>query len=185
MDKKYSSSYDYLCDYHYLKDGYYEYFVGGEHVNLQTVFSDGSGWIRVAEVDWDNNNHLNDQKVKDVKLSDAQINQLMTKNNEYNIMAKVDCFKWPFNEWLEFPFKMYVHNSIEKFSSITPAMDIKNSNLLSIDPNSSPIRVWQQPSENIGFGIDAGDTFLAYGDHNRNGFVQSFSGTGKGALYVR
>lgn len=185
MGKLYSTSQEYLEDYNDLRDGYYEYFVAGEHVNLQTIFSDRSGWIRVIEVDWDNNYHLNDEEVKDIKLSDVHINQLMTTHNEYNIMAKVDRFKWPFNEWLEYPFKMYVHNSMERFSSVTPAMDIKNSNLLSIDLNQPPVKTWQQPSENIGFGIDAGDTFLAYGDRNRNGFIQSFSGTGKGAVYVR
>lgn len=184
MSNKFSHSYEYLEKYKDLKDGFYSYYIHGEYHNIMTRFSDGSGWMRVVEVDWNSVDHIDDDAVHDVKLSDADINFLLTDNFEYSILAEVDRMKWPYNEYATWPLRMYVHNSIVEFSSVSKVIDIRGANLVSLDENQKPIECLTN-SDEIGFGTSIGDTLVSYGATNKNGFVQSFCGAGKGAVYVR
>lgn len=178
---------DYLAKYETLKNGYYEYKINGEYYkHIYTEFEDRSGWMRVSVIDWSNKEHINADEVWNVKLSDNDINILLSKDHTYSIKAVAEIYKWPFNEWIRYPHCLYVHNSIEKFSSIDYAKNIKNSNLVSLDDQSDPILV-DQHSADLGFGSSQGDTFFAYGGSGDVdlGLFQSFSGPGRGAVFVR
>lgn len=181
----YNNSYDYLQKFDNLKNGFYEYQVNGNNITAYTVFEDRSGWIRVSIVDWNSQSHLNAGSVQDVKIDDDAINSLRTTHHEYNVKAEAHSFKAPFNDWLRYPHTLFVHNTMQKFSSVERASSIKNSNLVSLDENSKPIAI-RQGFKSIGFGDgNCGDTFYAYGCDNQNGFYQSFSGAGLGYVFVR
>jgi hypothetical protein len=171
--------------YSNLHNGYYEYTVDNEVLNLYTRFEDNSGWIRVITVDWNSNTHLTENSILDIKLSDYQINLLRTQSFEYNVLAEVDAFKSPFNEWLRYPHTMFIHNSMSEFSSTLPAISIVNSNLVNTKDSTPPYAI-KQDALSIGFGSgNLGDTFFSLGCENRNGFFQSFSGAGRGSVFVR
>lgn len=139
-------------------------------------------WKRVAVVDWNNNDHLNSEAVKDVKLSDQDINELMVKGD---IWCQVDAWRSPYNSWLPWPHDMFVHD-IEFFSSVIPANKIKNASRLSYGTRDNPVECDMTfDNSTLGFGFAAGDTFWGYGDWNKPGFTQHFSGAGRGAVYVR
>lgn len=165
-----------------MQGSYKTYNILGDNFELLTI----GDWIRVCVVDWNNKDHLNDQYVHNIKLGDFYINQLMTKKKEYNIMCTVDSWRTPFNHWMPWPSPMYVHNSIETFSSTVPAYTINNSNLLSTSEDQPPVEVnMDHDHSTIGFGFAAGDTFYGYGDWNKAGFTQHFSGPGRGSVFVR
>ena len=42
-----------------------------------------------------------------------------------------------------------------------------------------------QGDGSIGFGFAGGDIFYGYGNLDKSGFVQDFSGAGRGSVYVR
>jgi hypothetical protein len=183
----FSNSRQYLEKYKNLKDGYYEYLINGTTRNLYTKFEDSSGWIRVVVIDWDNRDHVNRDEIVNVKLNDHDINFLRSDEFDYNIMASAEIFKDPFNEWIRYPHNMYVHKSMIEFNSISLASAIPNSNLVSIDLNAPPLAIYQD-TQDIGFGGGSsgiGDTFFAYNREGRNGLVQSFCGSARGAIYVR
>lgn len=183
---KFTNSYQYLEAYNDLRDGYYEYWIDGRSELIQTRFSDKSGWMKVVDVDWNSKEHINEDHVRNIKLSDHAINQLRSYHYDSNVMAEINCVKAPFNEWVEYPLRMYVHYSMDRFSSVEYVRDITNANLVSLHPSKNFVSTWQgENNHNIGFGSDHGDTFFAYGDETRDGFVQSFSGAGKGAVFVR
>lgn len=179
------NSREYLEKYKNLKNGYYDYTVEGYEYNLYTIFEDNSGWIRVVIVDFNNQSHLTEEQVTDVKLHDGVINQLRT-DCEYNVLASAEVFKKPYNEWLQYPHNMYVHRSMKYFSSIKNTMNNQGSTLVSFNISTPPMQ-YIKPSEiDIGFGSGkVGDTLFAYGSIGQNGFFQSFSGSGRGAVYVR
>jgi hypothetical protein len=184
---EFTNSKQYLEKYNNLKDGYYEYTISGFKRNLYTKFEDRSGWIRVVVVDWNNRDHINRDEVVDIKLNDYNINFLRSDDYEYNIMASAEVFKEPFNEWLRYPHNMYVHKSMSEFNSVELAKNIPNSNLVSIDINAKPLAIYQD-NQDLCFGGGSsgiGDTFFAYGRAARNGMVQSFCGSARGAVYVR
>lgn len=165
-----------------MEGKYVRYNILGDNFELLTI----NGWIRVVTVDWSNNDHLNAEYVHGIKLSDAHINALMTKEHEYNIMCTVDAWRPPFNQWQAWPHTMYVHNSIERFSSVDPANSIANANLVSTTLDASPVSTdLKYDGSTIGFGFAAGDTFYGYGARDKLGFTQHFSGPGRGAVYVR
>ena len=183
--KTYSSPYQYLEQFSDLSDGYYEYYVANQSLNLYTHFENKECWVKVITVN-DNQEHLNEDAVDNIKLSDEIINILRTDHFSYSIMAEVEHYQRPYNDWLQYPFRTYIHNSMERFSSITPAIEIKNSNLVSTRTSADPCRIQQVGNSTIGFGeMNCGDTFFGYGSTQSNGFVQSFSGTGTGTVYVR
>lgn len=183
--KKFSSPYEYLKLEYDLNNDYYEYYIAGQHLNLYTHFENKECWVKVVTVG-NNQAHMNEDAVDDVKVSDEIINILRTDTFTYSMMAEVEEYQRPYNEWLSYPFRMYVHNSMEHFSSITPAIEIKNSNLVSVDINMPPVNISQNYNTTIGFGdMTCGDTFFGYGGKNMNGFTQSFSGSGSGSVYVR
>ena len=182
----YTNALDYQAKFDNLKNGYYEYYVCGEHLNLLTVWDQGIPWIRVVEVDWNNNDHINDGAVQNIKPDDEVINLLRTSEYEYNVCATVDRFQVPTNLWLNYPHIMYVHQSMERFSSTSSVLEIPNSNCISFDQYQPPHKVDNQWDVNtVGFGTTQGDQYFAYGRTDRNGFVQDFSGAGKGVVYVR
>ena len=188
MANKFSSSYQYLEAYNNLQNGHYEYNVAGQTVELYTIFENNEGWIRAVDISSENNLHINEQFVPGVKQSDEVIDALLTTNFEYSIMTVADTFGANANDrWLTYPRYMYVHSSIERFSSTTPSHDIENSCLLSLDSNTPPLNVMLDAVRNTyAFGNgNIGDTFFGYGSNIGNGFFQSFSGPGKGSVYVR
>lgn len=165
-----------------MEGRYKKYTVFGHTFDLLTI----GEWKRVAVIDWNTNEHLNSNYVHNIKLDDAVINELLTNQHEYSIWCTVDSWKQPFNQWQSWPHSMYVHNSIERFSSVDPAHSIKNANLLSTSLDQPPVNTdMNYDTGTIGFGFAAGDTFWGYGDKNRSGFVQHFSGAGRGSVYVR
>ena len=176
----FSSPWQYLDTYKDLKDGYYEYYIAGDYYSFITHWCKKTGpWVRIVEVDWNNNQHCDTDAVDDVKPHDDVIQQLLTKQR-YNCKAVVDKFKQPTNTWLTYPHIQYMY--IEKWSSDQPV----NNNIVSFDFNSDPKQVnteWDLGVFN--FGTAQGDQYFAYGHSNRNGFVQDFSGAGKGVVYVR
>jgi hypothetical protein len=179
------NSKEYLKKYENLKNGYYEYKIDGYVHNLYTIFEDRTGWIKVSTVDANNNHHLNHDNVTNVKVHDGVINLLRT-DYEYNVMAKVNYFNLPFNEWLRYPHIMYVHSSMTEFHSTKTTAENPNSTFVSFDLNSPPMKNIRPNDINIGFGNgNVGDTLFSYGCNGRNGFFQSFSGSGSGELYVR
>lgn len=179
------NSYQYLEKYDKLKNGFYEYQINDAKHSLYTIFENRSGWIKVVDVNWNNNLHLNENSVNDVKISDDSINLLRTNHFDYNVMASAENFKSPMNDWLRYPNNIYIHKSMEYFSSITPAMNINNSNYVSLELSKSPMKIYQL-EQDIGFGSGScGDTFFSFGSKNYNGFYQNFSGPGKGSVFVR
>ena len=182
---QFTTAWDYKKQYDTLKDGYYEYYVCGEYINLLTIWENGIPWIRVVEVDWNNRDHINADAVRDIKPDDEVINQLRTYNTAYNLMAQVDKFKIPTNLWLTYPHRMFVHSRMERFSSVDNVSLITGSNLLSFTELDAPQKVnIQWDDHTVGFGTTQGDQFFAYGS-SKDGFCQDFSGSGKGAVYVR
>ena len=165
-----------------MEGKYKNYTVFGHSFDILTVRE----WKRVAVVDWNSNDHLTADYVHNIKLSDAVINELLTNKHEYSIWCTIDSWKSPFNQWQPWPHSMYVHNSIERFSSIDPAHTILNANLLSASLDDSPTHTdMKHDSGTIGFGFAAGDIFYGYGDTSKAGFTQHFSGPGRGSVYVR
>jgi hypothetical protein len=184
--RKFKNSYEYQCHFNDLSDGLYDYEICGQDVQLFTIFSDKSGWVKVVDVLLNNNLHINSEWVDDVKISDEMINQLRTDHYEYTTRAEVDCFRPQQNEWLKYPYSMYIHKTMDRFSSVTYAYDIKNSDLVSMRLEDHPIKIKQFKNESVGFGdLNSGDTIFTYGAINKNGFYQSFSGSGNGRVYVR
>lgn len=172
-------------NYSNLTNGYYEYTLDNEVLNLYTRFEDNSGWIRVVTVDWNNSDHLIANSIPDIKLCDYQINLLRTQSFEYNVLAEVDAFKSTFNEWLRYPHTMFIHNSMAEFNSTALAKNITNSNVVSLTETDRPMSI-KQDEQSLGFGSgNLGDTFFSLGCENRNGFFQSFSGAGRGSVFVR
>ncbi len=179
-----NNSRQYLEKYTNLRNGYYDYKIDGIDYNLYTMFEDNSGWIKVVTVNAENNFHLTEESVIDVKLHDGIINQLRT-DYEYNVMASAIQFKLPYNEWLRYPHNMYVHKTMEHFSSVKSTIENPGSNFISFDVNKPPMTI-RANDTSLGFGNGTvGDTVFAYGRHGYNGFFQSFSGAGYGAVYVR
>jgi len=180
----YHNSKQYLDRFENLQNGFYEYRVDNTVVNLYTIFEDRSGWICTTVVDWNNNLHCTEAAVDNVKPHDYVINQLRT-DQEYNVMAVAEVFKRPFNEWLRYPHIMYVHNSMKEYSSTRITSEIENSNMISFDLNQPPTRVGHS-ARTIGFGNgQVGDTVFGFGGIDSDGFFQSFSGSGRGLVYVR
>ena len=164
-----------------MQGNYQKYNILGESYDLLTI----GDWKRVVVVSDLNNYHLNADYVKNVKLSDEAINSLMTNDYEYNIWCTVDYWQPPFNPWQPWPNNLYIHNSIERFDSTTLAKNIPNSNLISTHLDRDPIRADNQGDGSIGFGFAGGDIFYGYGNLDKSGFVQDFSGAGRGSVYVR
>lgn len=160
---------------------YVTYNVLGETYKLLTI----GDWKRVVSVSYCNNDHLNPDQVPNVKVSDAVINALLTNNHEYSIWCTVDQWVAPFNEWQPLPHNMYVHNSIERWDSSARSEDIPGSNLLSQSLDQMPVETNNSNDGSQTFGFAGGDIFYGYGDANKNGFTQHFSGAGRGAVYVR
>lgn len=179
------NSKSYMENYNNLTNGYYEYTVGGEVLNLYTRFEDKSGWIRIVTVDWNSSEHLTTNSIPDAKLNDYQINLLRSLDFEYNVLAEADAFKAPFNDWLRYPHTMYIHNTMTEFSSTALAHTVPNSNVVSLKESTRPIAI-KQDDRSVGFGSgNLGDTFFSFGCEGRNGFFQSFSGAGRGSVFVR
>lgn len=176
----YSSPWDYLNNYTGLRDGYYEYYINGEHYSLITHWCATTGpWVRVVEVDWNNNHHCSSDAVVDIKPHDTVINSLLSKQ-KYNCKAVVEKFKDPTNTWLQYPHVQYIQ--IQTWNSEGAV----TNNCISLDYNSEPRTVNTQWDVNAyNFGTSQGDQYFAYGHSNKPGFVQDFSGAGKGAVYVR
>ena len=185
MPNRFHTSAEYLASYEGLKDGYYEYWVDGTAHLLFTRMEDESGWIRVATVDWNTQDHIDDDFVPNIKPSDDIINALRTDVHDFNVLAEAHQFKSPFNEWVRYPVQVTVHNTMERFSSVDQVSDIKHANRVSFNGNKV-LDVYQHAhSRNIGFGTDQGDSYFAYGNENRMGFAQEFSGSGRGEVFVR
>ena len=179
----FNTAWDYINKYNDLENGYYEYFVNGEFHHLLTIWCPDTGpWIRVVEVDWNNNNHCTQESVKDIKPHDDIIRGLIT-DQDYNARATVDVFKSPFNKWIRYPHNQYMH--INNWHSENVVQQT-NNNLISLDYTDKPhlINVEWCPDV-INFGITQGDQYFGYGQQSRFGFVQDFSGAGKGSVYVR
>ena len=140
-------------------------------------------WMCVGIIN-DNREHLTKHGIPGKKLDDIEINQLRS-NDYYNLKITVTDFGHPKNDWISYPYTMYLTKDY-KFSSVKPAEDIPNSNLVSLSEDEEPIAIAQKPGS-IGFGSgDCGDTFFAYGaEANSNGLFQSFSGPGTGLLWIR
>ena len=141
-------------------------------------------WMCVGIIN-DNREHLTSYGIPGIKLDDIEINQLRS-NDYYNFKVTVTDFAKPKNDWIDYPYTMYLTKDY-KFSSVKPACEIPNSNVISLSENKDPITITQK-SGSIGFGCgDCGDTFFAYGsaDENRNGLFQSFSGVGTGFIWIR
>jgi hypothetical protein len=181
----FSNSKSYMEKYSNLTNGYYEYTIDSTVVNLYTRFEDNSGWIRVITVDWNRSEHLTANSIPDIKLHDYQINLLRSQLFEYNVLAEADAFKSPFNDWLRYPHTVYIHNTMTEFNSTALANTIPNSNAVSLKDSGRPI-VIKQDDQSIGFGSgNLGDTFFSLGCEDRKGFFQSFSGAGRGSVFVR
>lgn len=141
-------------------------------------------WMCVGIIN-DNRDHLTSYGIPGIKLDDIEINQLRS-NDYYNFKVTVTDFAKPKNDWIDYPYTMYLTKDY-KFSSVKPADEIPNSNIISLSEDDDPITI-SQKSGSIGFGCgDCGDTFFAYGsaNENRNGLFQSFSGVGTGFIWIR
>jgi hypothetical protein len=143
-----------------------------------------NGWVCVGVIN-NNREHLTSHSVPGIKLSDLEINELRS-NDYYNLKVIVTDFVKPKNNWIVYPYVMYLTKDY-KFSSVLNAIEIPHSNVISLSEDSDPITIHQK-NASIGFGCgDCGDTFFAYGstDKNRNGLYQSFSGSGSGFIYIK
>ena len=183
--KRYSSPYEYLDQNVNLDNGYYEYYIAGQHLNLYTCFDNQEPWLKVIDIDHESDSHINSSAVDGVKVSDDVINSLITKNHEYSIMAVADKFTSTYNEWLTYPHRIYVHNTIERWASDVLAIDIPNSNLLSLNTHSKPIAI-ASDNQSLSFGsCRLGDTFFCYGRKGQPGLAQAFTGPGSGSIWIR
>lgn len=150
------------------------------------LFNLVDGWMCVGIIG-DSREHLTSYGVPGVKLDDIEINQLRKRSTRYyNFKVTVTDFKKPKNDWIDYPYTLYLTKDY-KFSSTQNANEIPNSNVISLSENEDPITI-KQKLGSIGFGCgDCGDTFFAYGsvDENRTGLFQSFSGSGMGHIWIK
>ena len=143
------------------------------------------GWICVGLISSDSRKHINEDAVKNVKLSDDEINSLRS-DAYYNFKIVADDFLKPKNDWVQYPYTLYLTNDYVS-SSVKNADEIEYSNRISLSLATDPIDIYQKKGS-IGLGCgNCGDTFFSYGavDEDRMGLYQSFSGFGSGSIWIR